>query len=583
MMTPRSSRILAFAVLAFAAVCPPLISPLYADPSPDRIFHHGRIVTVDRQFRVVEALAVSGDRIVAVGSNEEVLATADEHTEKVDLHGRMVLPGFIDSHSHPPPASVFEFDHEIPAMNSIDDVLAYIAARAQVVPPGKWIVVQQVFVTRLKERRFPTREELDRAAPQHPVMFRTGPDAALNSLALTACGIDRDFQITDGGPGFIERDPSTGEPTGILRSCTRLVKVSKADRTPSTDERREALRNLLRAYNEVGITGVTDRGTTDASLELYGRLLERGELTCRMFLTYSVNAQQPMEKIEAAIARATQHPLHQYNPWAWLRGLKIYLDGGMLTGSAYMLRPWGVSEIYGITDPEYRGVIFLDPDKLYQIAKAALSHNLQLTAHAVGDGAVLALAEAYARVDREFPVRPHRPCISHANFMSPEAIALMAQHGIVADLQPAWLYLDGATLQLHFGEERLRYFQPYATLFAEGVTVGGGSDHMQKLGRTRSINTYDPWLGIWTILTRLPRWTDSPIHPEERINREQAIRLYTINNAFLTFEEDKKGSLEAGKYADFIIIDRDVLECPIDDIRDTRVLETWVGGKRVYP
>lgn len=571
----------AFLLAALTGV--PCAVPLSADAPPDRIFHHGRIVTVDDRFRVLEALAVSGDRIVAVGSNEEVLALAGEHTEKVDLQGRMVLPGLIDSHSHPPPASVYEFDHEIPTMNSIEEVLAYIAARARVVPRGKWIVVQQVFITRLKERRFPTRQELDRAAPEHPVMFRTGPDAALNSLALQACGIDRDFQITDGQPGFIERDPQTGEPTGILRSCTRLVKSSTADRTPTRDERRDALRKLLRAYNEVGITGVTDRGTTDASLELYRELWERGELTCRMFLTYSVNAQQPMEKIEEAIARAASHPLHDYHPWVWLRGVKIYLDGGMLTGSAYMREPWGVSEMYGITDPEYRGVLFLEPDKLYQIAKAALSHDMQLTAHAVGDGAVLALAEAYARLDRDFPVRPHRPCISHANFMSPEAIDLMARHGIVADLQPVWLYLDGATLQAHFGIDRLRYFQPYATLFRAGVMVGGGSDHMQKLGRTRSINSYDPWLGIWTALTRLPRWTDAPLHPEERITREQAIRLYTINNAFLTFEETKKGSLEAGKYADFIVIDRDILECPIDDIRETQVLETWVGGRRVHP
>jgi predicted amidohydrolase YtcJ len=414
-------------------------------------------------------------------------------------------------------------------------------------------------------------------------MFRTGPDAALNSLALKLSGIDRDFQITDGKPGFIERDPATGEPTGILRSCTRLVNVKTSTRSPNAEERREALRALLRAYNEVGLTSVTDRGTTNATIDLYSQLLDRGELTCRVFLTYYVDAQEPLEKLEAAVKNVTSHPLHQYNPWLWLRGLKFYLDGGMLTGSAYMREPWGVSKIYGINDPEYRGVIFLEPEKLYQIAKLALANGLQPTAHAVGDGAVLALAEAYARVNEEFPVRPLRPCISHANFMSPEAIELMARCGIVADLQPAWLYHDGATLRDHFGIDRLRYFQPYRTLSERRVIVGGGSDHMQKRGRRRSINIYDPWLGIWTVLTRLPRWSDTPLHPEEIVSRQEAIRLYTINNAFLTFEEDKKGSLEPGKYADFIIIDRDILECPIDDVADTQVLETWVGGKKVYP
>ncbi len=583
-MTPRHNGSFLFRVFLLATLAgAPLAAPLSADAPPDRIFHHGRIVTVDDRFRVLEALAVSGDRIVAVGTDEEVLALAGEHTEKVDLQGRMVLPGLIDSHSHPPPASVYEFDHEIPTMETIADVLAYIRQRAEVVPEGKWIVVQQVFITRLKDRRFPTRQELDEAAPKHTVMFRTAPDAALNSLALQLCGIDRNFEITDGRPGFVEKDPVTGEPTGMLRSCTRLVKASTSARSPTLDEHREELRKLLRAYNEVGLTSITDRGTTDRSIELFTQLLDRGELTCRMFLTYYVDAQNSLENIEARIKKIISHPLHQYNPWVWLRGFKFYLDGGMLTGTAYMRQPWGVSKIYGITDPEYRGVLFLEPEKLYRIVKLALENGLQPTAHSVGDGAVLALAEAYARVNEDFPVKPLRPCICHANFMSPEAIDLMARCGIVADLQPAWLYHDGATLRAHFGEERLRHFQPYRTLAERGVIVGGGSDHMQKVGRRRSINIYDPWLGMWTTLTRLPRWSDSPLHPEERITREQAIRLYTINNAFLTFEETKKGSLEAGKYADFIVIDRDILECPIDDIRETQVLETWVGGRRVYP
>lgn len=576
-------RIPWFSTLLIGAVLPFSMLSLYAEEPAEWIFYGGKIVTVDKDFRIAEAMATRGDRIIGVGSTEEILRLAGPNTQRVDLQGKMVLPGLIDSHSHPPGASIYEFDHEVPPMESIEDVLAYIRQRTKVVPKGEWIVIQQVFVTRLKEKRFPTKDELDRAAPEHPVMFRTGPDAALNSVALKLSGIDRNFQITDGKPGFIERDPATGEPTGILRSCTRLVKVTDSVRSPNPEQRREALRRLLRAYNEVGLTSVVDRSATDSTIQLYSQLLERGELTCRVFLTYYVDAQEPLERIEAAIKKAISHPLHQYNPWLWLRGLKFFLDGGMLTGSAYMREPWGVSKIYGITDPNYRGVIFLDPEKLYQIVRTALAHGLQPTAHAVGDGAVLALAEAYARVAGELDTRPLRPCISHANFMSAEAIELMAKHGIVADLQPIWLYHDGSTLREHFGERRLRFFQPYRTLAEKGVVVGGGSDHMQKVGRRRSINIYDPWLGIWAVLTRLPRGSGKPLHSEEAISREMAIRLYTINNAFLTFEEDKKGSLEPGKYADFIIVDRDLLTCPIGDIADTQVLETWVGGKRVFP
>ncbi len=560
----------------------PQAAPATQKSKVDLVLHNGRIVTVDERFQVAEAMAITGNRIAAVGSNEEILKLADNETKRIDLAGRTVLPGLMDSHSHPPGAAVYEFDHEIPTMESVDDVLQYVRQRAAVLPEGQWIVIQQVFVTRLRERRFPTRQELDSAAPKHPVMFRTGPDAALNSLALKLCGIDRDFQITDGKPGFIERDPATGEPTGILRSCTRLVKYKSPGRTPNHDEGRECLKRLLQAYNEVGITGVTDRGVTDNTLRLYEELYQRGELTCRVFLTYYVDAQESLDKIAQAVRRVTAHPLHQYNPWLWLRGLKIYLDGGMLTGSAYMREPWGVSKIYSITDPQYRGVLFVEPEKLYRIARLALENQLQITAHSVGDGAVEALVAAYERVNEDFPVADKRPSLCHANFMTPEAIEKMRRLGIVADLQPAWLYLDGATLLEHFGPQRLRYFQPYKTLQSQGVVVGGGSDHMQKLGSLRSINPYNPFLGIWIAERRLPRGSAEPLHPQECIDRKQAIRLYTINNAYLVFAEKERGSLEPGKLADFIIIDRDILNCSVDEVKDITVLETWVDGRRVY-
>ena len=166
--------------------------------------------------------------------------------------------------------------------------------------------------------------------------------------------------------------------------------------------------------------------------------------------------------------------------------------------------------------------------------------------------------------------------------MSLEAIQKMQQYGIVADIQPIWLYLDGRTLLKQFGEERTRYFRPYKTIFEHGVIAGGGSDHMQRIGSLRSVNPYNPFLGIWTTLTRLPRGTDRPLHSEQEITREQAIRFYTINNAWLTFEEKEKGSLESGKLADFIVIDRDILTCPIDEVKDTVVEQTWLGGRQVY-
>lgn len=555
---------------------------LFAQEPPTLILHHGKIVTVDADFRIAEAMAVRGDRILAVGANDDVLRLAGPRTERIDLHGKTVLPGLIDSHVHPLGAAMYEFDHPIPEMDTIADVLKYIQQRAEALEDGQWVRVRQVFITRLRDQRYPTRQELDQVAPKNPVIFSTGPDAALNSLALELSGIDRNFEVNDGGPGYIEKDPRTGEPTGILRSCTRVVKDKSSDKSATEKDRCDRLKKLLADYNSVGITSISDRNAGDEAIELYRKLKENGDLTCRVYAYYSVDGQGSLEKITAQVRKAANSPLHEYDNMLWLRGVKVFLDGGMLTGSAYMRQPWGVSSIYSISDPEYRGLLFIPPDRLREIVKLVLDNGLQMTAHSVGDGAVHALIDAYAAANAESPVRDKRPCITHCNFMSREAIDRMKQLGIVADLQPDWLYLDGRTLLKQFGDERLTWFQPYKTLFEEGVVVGGGSDHMQKIGSLRSVNPYNPFLGMWITLTRVPRGMTTPLHPEQRLTREQAIRLYTINNAFLTFEEKEKGSLEPGKLADFVVLNQDILTCPEAAVRDIEVERTYLGGKVVY-
>lgn len=551
-------------------------------PGPDLIVYHGKIVTVDADFRIVEAMAMKGDRIAAVGSDEKILALAGPNTRRIDLQGRTVLPGLIDSHLHAVESAMYEFDHPVPEMETISDVLQYLRQRAAALQAGQWVTLSQVFITRLKEQRYPTRRELDDVAPRNPVAFSTGPDTVLNTLGLKLNGIDKDYKVPAGIPCRIERDDRTGEPTGILRNCQKILKIQSPDKPPTQEDYLRRTRMLLADYNSVGLTSIVDGDTQDDQVEVFRQLKERGQLTCRTFLVLHVEANDPFDRIEARVRAAAQNPLHTYNDMLWLRGIKTYLDGGMLTGSAYMLRPWGVSSVYSITDPTYRGMRYIEPERLYQLARLALENGFQFTAHSVGDGAVQAIVEAYERVNKDFSVRDKRPCITHANFMTAEIIEKMKELGVVANLQPDWLYLDGATLQKQFGDERMTYFQPYKTLFKQGVTVGGGSDHMQKIGSLRSINPYNPFLGMWITLTRQPRWTSEPLHPEQRISREQALRLYTINNAYLTFEENQKGSLEPGKLADFIVLDRDILTCPTDAVKDTQVEQTFLGGKLIY-
>ena len=552
-----------------------------AEPPPDAVFVGGKVLTVDPQFSIAEAFAVRDGRVVATGTTARIRAlAAPGRTQVQELGGRMVLPGLIDSHVHAPAAAMFEHDHEVPDMETIADVLAYISGRARVVPAGQWIQTSQVFITRLKESRYPTRAELDAAAPLHPVSFRTGPDNMLNSLGLKQCGFDRNFTVTDGGPGLLEKD-AAGEPTGLARGLQRFIRTP-GPRAATEAEQETRLKALLRDYNRSGFTTVADRGASVGSVAQYARLRAQNALTTRVALSQTFPTVGSLSSILTAIDQIAESPWRGDDPWLRLIGTKIWLDGGMLTGSAYMVKPWGRNENYGIRDDTYRGVLNVPGDRLRAMIRRVAGHGLQFTAHTVGDGASEELLAAYADIARELPLRDLRPCISHSNFMTAETVAAAARLGVVMDIQPIWLYLDTRTLVAQFGYERLRWFQPLRSILAAGGVAGGGSDHMLKIGDLRAINPYNPFLGMWTTITRRAKWHEGRLHPEEALTRRQAIEFYTRLNAHVIRWEKEIGSLESGKRADFIIVDRDLLDCSEDDLRTTRVLETWLDGRRVH-
>ncbi len=549
---------------------------------PDLIVFDGKVVTVDSGFSVHQALAVESNRIVAVGRNEDIIKLKTDKTEMLDLNGKMVLPGLFDSHTHPVGAALIEFDHPIPNMETVQDVLNYFKSRAAAVKEGEWIVLQQVFITRLREQRYPAKAELDQVAPKNPVVFRTGPDASVNTLALKFSGIDRDFRVTDGGTGYAEKDPKTGEPTGILRNLSRYLKIRESGHQPTARERYDRVLALFKDYSSVGITGICDGDVEQEELDLYQQMLDKGELPVRICSQYHVDTIGPIEKIQESIRKVGRHSLRQGGPMLRVIGVKVYLDGGMLTGSAYMSKPWGVSKTYAIDDPKYQGVLFIPKERLIPMVRTATECGLQFTAHTVGDGAVATLLDAYDEVNKTIPIRDVRHCITHSNFMSAESVEKMARLHVFPLIQPAWLYLDTRTLVGHFGYDRLRYFQPLKSLIEAGAVPAGGSDHMQKIGSLRSNNFYDPFLAMWTAVTRQARWYEGKLHPEEALNHEQVIRFYTINCAQALFQDKYVGSLEKGKLADFIVLDTDLLTCPPDAIRDAKVARTYMDGKLVF-
>jgi len=551
--------------------------------APALILHHGKVITVDKDFRIAEAIAIDADgRIAAVGGNDEVLALKNDATQLLDLAGKTVLPGLMDSHVHPG-AAMIEFDHEIPTMETIADVLAYLSDRVKASKPGDLISVRQIFITRLEEKRYPTRAELDRIAPNNPVVFSTGPDSMLNSLALKLGGYSRDYKVSVGSAGKMEVD-ANGEPTGLLRSLSHNVKATTSTKSATAEDTYRRTIELFRDYNSVGLTTVADRDSSLKQCELYQKMLTKGDLTVRMRPSPGIPSMSLWPACEKAIEEVIQHPLTKEDPMLQIIGTKVYLDGGMLTGSSWMIEPWGISEAYGISDPQYRGVQKITAERLKQLVEKVTAAGLQFTAHSVGDAAVQLLIDSYETIDGQNPgsVRTARSSVTHCNFMHPDSIAKAAKLGVCIDLQPIWLHMDGRTLMGHFGESRMSRFQPLRACFDQKVVVGGGSDHMQKIGSFRSINPYNPWLGMWTSITRKARKLDKPVHIENALTREEALRLYTSNNAFLLKAEKNTGSLEPGKLADIILVDRDPLTCPIDDLVQTQVLKTWLGGKVVF-
>ncbi|MDB4796766.1 amidohydrolase [bacterium] len=551
-----------------------------ADATADLVLIDGNVITVDEQMPKAEAVAIILGRIASVGTTAEIRSLIGPETKIVDLKGRTLIPGLIDSHTHPTGASLTEFDHEIPTLTTVADVLRYIRARAVELGEGRWIVVQQVFITRLQEKRYPTRQELDQVAPKNPVIFRTGPDASLNSLALAHFEIDRSFENPPGSK--IEKQAQTGEPTGIVRGWGGVLTIPSEGKRPSKQDRYERLKQLFLDYNSVGLTSIADRNASVEASSLYQQLLARNELTLRVAMSRSVSNRGNTKEMASAIKRVAAEPMFRRHDWLRTIGVKMFLDGGMLTGSAYMLEPWGVSEIYSITDPGYRGLRFLSDDQLNVAVQTAVTAGLQFTAHSVGDGAVAALVRVIESVSAKGGLNQSRPNVTHANFINTDTIERMARVGVTADIQPAWLYLDAATLSKQFEGERMRHFQPLRQMVNAGVRFGAGSDHMQKIGSLRSINPYNPFLGMWIAVTRSALGLSLATHPENGITIQEALKAYTLDNAYLLFQEESTGSITTGKWANLVVIDRDLTTCPVDDIRGTQVVQTFVAGEEVY-
>lgn len=547
--------------------------------SPDMLLINGKIITADKNFSIAEAVAVKGDRIAAVGSNREILRLSGKETKVIDLKGRTVIPGLIDAHLHPESAALSELHSEIPDLHTVGELLTWIRSQAEGKKDGEWIIHPKLFYTRLEELHSPTLEELDEAAPQNPVFLNGSFGGMINSAAMKVSGISEKTVH----PGIIH-DKLTGRLTGFIRASAFNLLRLPPEETVSDEKMLDAVEAMLKRYNSYGITGVCSGEGDFRNYEMYRTLREKDRLTVRIFQNILLNPgrDESLNTLLDSIQRC-KYATGSGDEWVKTGALKIFLDGGILTGTAFLAEPWGekAAEIFGIEEPDYHGVLKYSYDEVLSAVRLAAENNWKFTAHCTGDGAVNILLDAYEEVDKTIPLKGKRFSIIHGNFFDESAIQRMSRMGIFADMQAAWFYKDADAMNTILGADRIRSFHPYRSMVDAGIIVNGGSDHMVKWDANTSVNPYNPFLGMWTMITRTTE-KGSVFFPEEAVTREEALKMYTNNNAYASFEEDLRGSVESGKFADLAVISDDILTCPAGQIRNIVSVLTLTGGKIVY-
>jgi predicted amidohydrolase YtcJ len=553
-----------------------LTAALLFGANADLILYNGKIVTADPKGSIVQAVAVKNGRILRVGATKAVFAVEKgPRTQQVDLKGRTVLPGLVDAHVHPLGAGLSELRKPLPPLNSFAAIRTFIRAEMESTPKGQWIIVPRTFPTRLQELQMPTRELLD-VATEHPVMFDASYTVVVNSYALKKCGITR---ATPNPPGGEIVKDAKGEPNGILKNASSLLKDLREDEGFSDADKMDALEQQLRRYVEAGLTAIGDRALTPEEIAMYEKLKAAGRLPIRAVLTWRLDTSRPTDQLVRQI-RTAPYSSGKGDAWLKIGALKVTLDGGMTIGTAYQRQPYGPfgRQLYGHTDPNDRGQLFVAPDKLREIVRAGRVRGWQLTAHQQGGGAIDAFLDALEAADAERPVANSRPHLMHASFQSPEAIARAKKMGVLIDAQSAWLYFDAPALEKVFGHDGMRYFYPLRSYLDAGLIVASGSDHMIGHDKNRSTNPYNPFFQMWVAITRQTRGGDV-LYPEEKITREEALRMHTIWAAQMQFAENERGSLETGKLADLVVIDRDFLTCPEDEIKAIEPEMVVLDGK----
>jgi predicted amidohydrolase YtcJ len=570
-MLSRNAGLLLLAIAFGAAPLSQTLAPA------DVVLLNAKILTVDDKFTEARALAVREGRFVAVGTNEDVRAYIGSATRVIEGRGRTVIPGVIDTHVHALAVAAGEAIQPYRNLRSVSELQAWIREEARRLPPGTWIWPPRNYPPRLKERRFPTRKELDEAAPNHPVAIDGAYAFSLNTAALRAAGITRDTPDPPGGA--IVKDAS-GEPTGLLRNVGGLLARFRSDggSPPPLD----MLERVHDQYIATGITSVIERGATVEGYKTYESLRRADRLKVRATVTIRIPQAGDAREVERFVG-GLPFRFGAGDEWLKVGPLKITADGGILIGTAFMREPYGLGarDLYAIDDQKYRGFLTLTPEQIASAIAIGHKHGWQMVAHVTGDAGVDVVLDAFEAALKHDPSQDRRHTLIHAYFVNPDSAARAARLGVLVDTQPAWYYKDASPLATGLGRQRLSRFIGLRTLRKAGVEVAINTDHMLGIDRNDSLNPFNPFLTIYAATTRRTE-SGEIIGADESVSREDALRMMTSAAARFSFDEKNRGSIEPGKLADFVVLDTDLMTCPSNRLPAIRPDLTVIAGRVAF-
>lgn len=519
----------------------------------DIVLVNCNVLTMNPSQPHAEAVAIKKDKIAKVGTNKEIKPLIGNNTKVIKLDGLTVLPGLIDTHIHIADFGRFLTWLDLKNVNSITEMKSMIKESAQKKPRGRWILGQGWDQTSFSEQRIPNRQDLDEAASDHPVTLyhKSGYMCVVNSKALQLAGISKETEDPEGGK--IEHDPETGEPTGVLHENAMSI-VWKVIPEPDEEEVFEATAEACRKVVEAGVTSVQWIVSSLAEIKLIQRLRSENRLLLRVYIIYPANI------LEQVSGLRQKEGLD--DDWVIIGGVKIFSDGSLAERTAALKEPYSDC-------PTTKGNLLYTKQDFSTLVNRLHKADYRMVLHAMGDRAIEMVTETLEKTLKETPKQDHRYRIEQAAVLNKELIKRLKKLKVNVAVQPctiisefmAWSAVD------RLGNERARWLYPLASLTKKGIRISGGSDcPMEQVS---------PFLGMQAVVTR-------QFFPEEQISIDDALRMYTVNAAFVSFDEKIKGSIEEGKLADLIVISDDPRTVSSNEIGDIEVCMTFVDGKLVF-